>query len=101
MVGDLEISTEIPIDDINAAIRGPVGQKVTLKIARAPDYSPTQISVKFEVIQLPSVSWHIDTDEKRLGIVEINIIATTTPDEVTHAVQDSDFTGCRGYCPET
>jgi len=88
MVGDLEISTENPIDDINAAIRGPVGQKVTLKIARAPDYSPTQISVKFEVIQLPSVSWHIDTDEKRLGIVEINIIATTTPDEVTHAVQD-------------
>jgi carboxyl-terminal processing protease len=76
------------MDTILAAIRGPVREKVTLTIARAPDFVPFDVSVAREEVALPSVTWNLVPEDNRVGIIQINIIAATTPDEVTSAIND-------------
>jgi carboxyl-terminal processing protease len=44
-VGNLNIRVDTPIDTIQAAIRGPVGSKAALTIARSPNFIPTKVSV--------------------------------------------------------
>ncbi len=87
-VDALAITTQDTSDVVEAALRGPVGQSVRLKIGHAPHYEPVELKIKREDFPLPSVSWHRDPSEPRLGIVEINIIAATTPSEVTQAIND-------------
>ena len=51
------ITPDTSMDDIQAAIRGPVGQKVTITVGRPPDYTPTTMSIQRSEISLPSVTW--------------------------------------------
>jgi carboxyl-terminal processing protease len=87
-VDALEIAPLLTSDTVEAALRGPVGQAVRLTVGRAPQYTPVEMQIKREEFPLPSVSWHRDPVEPRLGVVEINIIAATTPAEVTRAIED-------------
>ncbi len=87
-VDKLVIDSTVPMEDIQAALRGPVGSKVKITISHPPSSERKEISIQRSEIPLPSVTWHIDPDESRLGIIEINVIAASTPDEVTKAVQD-------------
>jgi carboxyl-terminal processing protease len=87
-VNDLEITPEITMDDIQAALRGPVGQSVRVFIIRPPVLSPLELTIKRAEIALPSVAWHLDADEPEVGIIEINLIAASTVEEVENAVED-------------
>ncbi|MCJ7623766.1 MAG: PDZ domain-containing protein, partial [Anaerolineaceae bacterium] len=49
-VDDLTISPEMSMEDIQAAIRGPVNKKVTLIIARTPSFTPQTFSIKREEV---------------------------------------------------
>jgi carboxyl-terminal processing protease len=87
-IEDMLITDQTPIDQIQAAVRGPVGSWVMVTIARPPDFVPIKYKIKRAEIPLPSVTWHIDPDESRLGVIEVNIIAASTPDEIIKAVKD-------------
>jgi carboxyl-terminal processing protease len=97
MVGDLEIASDTPIDAIQAAVRGSVGEQVQLTIARAPDFKPIQVSVKRKEIPLPSLTWHLDASERRLGVIQVNVISSSTPDEIVNAVEDLKSRGATAY----
>ncbi len=84
-------------DTIQAAIRGPVEQTVTLTLARAPDYLPQKITIHRTEITLPSVTWHLEPAEPRLGVIEINVIAASTPDEIQKAVADLQTRGATHF----
>jgi len=73
---------------VNAAIRGPKGEPVKLQIAREQQSDPIVFDIKRESIPLPSVTWYLQADESRLGVIVINIISASTPDEVAEAVED-------------
>ena len=92
-VDDLIIQADTPMDTIQAAIRGPVGARVTLTIARLPNFTPVKISVVREEIALPSVTWNLTAENARVGILQINVIAATTPDEITKAIKDLQSRG--------
>lgn len=87
-IDEKTIGPENTIEQIMAYIRGPVGEQVMITIGRPPDYSPIEIILTRDSIPLPSVTWHLEPQEPRLGVLEINIIASTTPDEIQHAVTD-------------
>jgi carboxyl-terminal processing protease len=87
-VDDLVINLENSLDEIVAALRGPEGERVSLEIARPPEFENLTFSIKRQDIPLPSVTWHIETTEPRLGIIQVNIIAASTTDEIQEAVQE-------------
>ena len=96
-VEDQPVTLDTPDDIIQAAIRGPVGQKVALTLVRAPDFNPQKISIERAEIPLPSVTWHAEPAEPRLGIIEINIIAASTPQEIQKAVKDLQSRGATHF----
>jgi carboxyl-terminal processing protease len=87
-VDDLEITPELSMDNIQAALRGPVGQSLRVLIRRASASEPLAFKIKRAEIPLPSVTWHLDADNPEIGIIEINLIAASTVKEVENAVED-------------
>jgi carboxyl-terminal processing protease len=88
---------EIPIgaakDIVEAALRGPEGEKVSLEIFRKSSGEQLSFTIRRVNIPLPSVTWNLIEQDKQVGIIRINIIARTTPDEITNAIQDLQFQG--------
>jgi carboxyl-terminal processing protease len=96
-VDGLTITPETPTEDIQAAIRGPEGKRVQLTVTRAPDFDPIQMTIEREMIPLPSVTWHLDLEKPQLGIIKINAIAASTPDEIQSAVADLERRGATHF----
>ncbi len=96
-VDDLEITPNIPMDEVIAEIRGPEGKKVDLVITRPPDFSEMKFSVKRAEILLPSVAYHLDATEPLLGVVQVNVIASSTPAEIKEAVADLQSRGATHF----
>jgi len=96
-VDQLRITSETPIEEIQAALRGPVGQRVKIIIGRSPNFSPQEFVIVREEISLPSVSWHLDVAEPRLGVIEVNLIAASTTQEIEKAVTDLRNRGAVAY----
>lgn len=93
IVDDLTITQDVSKDDVHAAIRGPIGDKVKIVTSRKSDDSPLEFIIKREQIHLPSVTWHIDPDYSMVGIINVNIIAESTPDEIQNAVSELERNG--------
>jgi carboxyl-terminal processing protease len=96
-VDRLQVQTDTPQDILLAAIRGPVGQPVILTIARPPEYQPIQLSIERAEISLPSVTWNLAPADSRLGIIKVNLIADSTPDEIRRAVTDLKARGATHF----
>lgn len=87
-VDDLQITAETSTETIQSAVRGPVNQRVRITVQRPPDYQEYSFEIRRAEIPLPSVTWHLDSQEARLGVIEVNVIAASTPGEVLKAAQD-------------
>ena len=96
-IDNLIVTPETPLEEVQAALRGAVGEEVQITTSRPPDYSETIRVITREEIPLPSVVWHLDTAESRLGIIQINLIASTTQEEVITAVDDLHTRGATAY----
>jgi carboxyl-terminal processing protease len=96
-VDDLAITPDTTSDQVESAIRGPVGQRVRLTIARAPDFISFDVTIQRKDTPLPSASWHLDADEPRLGIVKVNLFAASTPGEIQKAIADLKTRGATGF----
>jgi carboxyl-terminal processing protease len=84
-------------DEIQAAIRGPEGEKVKVTVGRAPDYAPVEVLIVRAEVMLPSTTWNISPDEPSVGIIQVHVIAGTTPDEVTKAILDLQQHGAKYF----
>jgi carboxyl-terminal processing protease len=96
-VNNLEITPDTSSDTLMAAVRGPVGESVEITVSRPPDYQTFTFKIKREEIALPSVTWHLEPSENRLGVIKVNLIAVTTPDEIQKAVKDLQEKGASAF----
>jgi carboxyl-terminal processing protease len=85
-VDNLTITPEVNLDDIKAEIRGPLGSWLEIVVTRGPESSLLEYRIKREEIHLPSVTWRILNNHPSIGLINVNIIAETTPDEILDAV---------------
>lgn len=85
------------MEEIQALLRGSVGSKVNITILSHTAGTEKQVSIRREEIPLPSVTWHILPDEPRLGVLEINVIAASTPAEIEGAIEDLLSRGAEGF----
>jgi carboxyl-terminal processing protease len=96
-VEDFEIGPETRTDEIQAAVRGPVGEKITITIGHKPDYVPVEISMERAEVPIPSTTWNLAPEQPSIGILHIRVIADTTPDEVTKAIKDLQDKGAERF----
>jgi carboxyl-terminal processing protease len=97
MIDDISIVPETSTDEIHAAIRGHVGESVQITISRPPDFSEYVFIITRQEIPLPSATWHLEPTDARLGVLQVNIIAATTREEIIKAVRDLQSRGAEAY----
>lgn len=93
----MSIGPEVTILEIQAAIRGLVGDLVQITVIRPSTGEELSFSIKRANVPLPSVTWRKASSAEQVGIVEINLIAASTPDEVIHAVEDLSSQGATHF----
>lgn len=96
-IGELIVKEDTPLDVVQAALRGPAGTRVTIAIARPPTFASEEFSIKRAEFPIPSVAWHVDVSEPRLGVVEVNMISANTPTEIRKAFEDLRNQGATSY----
>jgi carboxyl-terminal processing protease len=92
-----EITPQTSDDAVQAAVRGTVGDTIRLLVGRPPEYLPFEVKIKLEEIAIPSVAWHLDPSEAHLGIIQVNLIAATTPAEIQKAFTDLEARHASAY----
>lgn len=96
-VNDQSFDANAPIDQAQAALRGPVGTRVIVTVAPPPDYPPRQVEVRRQEVAAPSTTWNIYPGDASLGVIQVNIIAATTSDEIQKAVTDLQARGATRF----
>jgi carboxyl-terminal processing protease len=91
------INPQTTNEAVQAGLRGPINEWVTIGIARPPDYYERKYRIKRAEIPLPSVTWHLQPDHPDFGIIEINLIAASTPDEIEKAVKNLQERGASQF----
>ena len=87
-INELLITRETPIDNIEAEIRGPVGSVVEISYLRLSETESQTVKVTRKEIGLPSVTYHLVPERPDVGIVQLNVVADTSPKEITDAMRD-------------
>lgn len=96
-VDDLRITPETPMDDIISSIRGPIGTWIEVSIIRDPDDIQMDFRIRRAQIHLPSATWHISPEEPSIGIINVNIIAESTSEEIQNAIKDMQGEGASQF----
>ena len=96
-VDGVEITPEIDIHTAVSMIRGPEGEKVTITIQRPPEMAEFEFTIKRKIYQLPSVTWRTIEEHPEIGLIDINLIASSTANEISNAVADLDSQGVQFY----
>ena len=94
VVDNLEVTPSTTVEAVQAAIRGPVGKKADIQVGRPPDYTPVKISLTRVEVPVPSVTYNLAPFDPTIGVIQVNIIAATGPDELRKAI--ADLKGARG-----
>ncbi len=96
-VDNMDILQNTPMDSVVAALRGPQGEWVSIEILRPPEMELFSFRVRRQDIPLPSVTWHLDPQQQWLGIVQVNVIAASTVDEILKAFEDLEARNATNY----
>jgi len=96
-IDDVEINPDATIDEINAAVRGPVGRSVKVSVLRDNQGSYLDFNIRREKIHLPSVTWYLAPENAAIGIINVNIVAESTADEIQNAVKQMQKDGTTKY----
>ncbi|MEJ2759251.1 MAG: S41 family peptidase [Anaerolineales bacterium] len=87
-VDSQSIVDEPDINVVVSMIRGPEGKKVSLTVVRPPDMEEFTYEIKRENFPIPSVTWRPLEQDPSIGLIEVNLIASSTAEEITNAIED-------------
>lgn len=96
-VDDWRIEPLTPLETIQAAIRGPIGEPVNLLVFRNDENRELSFEIQRAEVSIPSVTWNILEDEPRVGVLHLNVIAATTKDEIVRAIEDLQSKGATHF----
>ncbi|GIV66417.1 MAG: S41 family peptidase [Chloroflexota bacterium] len=96
-IDDIEINPETPQDDVISLLRGDKGTTVRLLIFREADQTEYRFQIIREEIALPSVTWNLLPENDSIGYIQINLMASTTPEEIQKAIEDLRSQGSTAF----
>jgi carboxyl-terminal processing protease len=101
--GDIIVAVDgVPVDEtaptmnaLLAAIRGEIGDPVTLTLRRDGDEFDVTI-IRAEVL-IPSTFWRVLEDDERIGYIQITRFTTRSPEEVHQAIEELQAQGVEAF----
>ncbi len=94
-VGALNITTETEEIALIAAIRGPEGEPVHIEVLR--DGVQLVFEIKREPVPIPSVTWNLVPDYPHIGLVQVQVIASSTAEEIQTAFSELSQAGAQAF----
>jgi carboxyl-terminal processing protease len=89
------ISATLSFDDIAALVRGKVGTKVAISVRRSGSEALLSFTITREVINTPSVVYHILDHAPQIGYIAISRFTEHSGEEVQKAAQELEQKGAR------
>jgi carboxyl-terminal processing protease len=86
-VGGAPIDPGDALDEVEAALRGPVGSQVVLVVQQPGQESLRELKIVRERIELPSVSTYLWPQDTRVGVVAVNLFSDRTAEEVRDGLE--------------
>jgi len=96
-IDEVEVRADMPQDDVLALLRGDKGTSVRLVIFREHDQREYRFQIIREEIALPSVTWNLLPEDKLVGHIQVNLMSSTTPDEIKKAIEDLTLQGAVSF----
>ncbi|MEN4013190.1 MAG: S41 family peptidase [Bellilinea sp.] len=96
-VDEVDILADTTREVVLAELRGDKGTQVVISVLRQPDNIEKTFTIIREDIPLPSVTWNLTSEDPSVGLIQINLIAATTADEVSSAIHDLTKQGARFF----
>jgi carboxyl-terminal processing protease len=94
-IDEVRITPEMDIaQDVEARIRGEVGTPVTLTVQRGEQ--PLVLTIIRQVIQIPSVNWHMLEQAPALGYVRIKSFSDRTVGELQEGLDELHASDAKG-----
>ena len=87
-VNKVKVTTETPQDDVLSLLRGEKGTKVELVIFREEEQREYTFQIVREEIPIPSVTWNLLPEDEHVGLIQVNLMSSTTPDEIRNAIEN-------------
>lgn len=85
-VEGLAIQPDTSLDQVQAEIRGPIGSVVKITVERGPENKPLQFNVTRTEVPVPSVTFNLAPFDPEIGVIQVNLVADTSPAEITSAI---------------
>lgn len=96
-VDSQRIQQNTSVDTAQAALRGDVGSIVRITIQRPPEYQEFSYSIQRIEYILPSVNGYLSPLDARLGVIKVNIMAETTPAEISDTIIELQKRGAKAF----
>ena len=96
-IDQLQLNSDTNLDKIQAALRGPVGSKVSISISEVSSLVPAIFTLRRAEIQLPSATWRSPPDNRQIGILEVNLIASNTAKELERGFLELQNSGAKEF----
>jgi carboxyl-terminal processing protease len=96
-VDQIKITVELDIHTVVSMIRGPQGKKVTLVLTRPPEMENYEVEIIRENFPLPSVLWRQLEQDQSIGLIQVNLIADSTAEEISNAIEDLKSSGVQKF----
>jgi carboxyl-terminal processing protease len=87
-IGDLEVTLETNVETVQEELRSAEGDRVSLALLRPPEFTRIIVEINVETILLPSTDYFIASQDARVGVINISLIASSTPEEILGAVKE-------------
>jgi carboxyl-terminal processing protease len=91
------IQADTGMDEIQAAIRGPVGSTVKLLISRAATHEQLTIAIIRSEVVSPSLTSNLAPNFPQVGVIHLSVIANSSPNEILKAVNDLGARGAKYF----
>ena len=85
------------MDEIQAAIRGPVGSTVKLLISRAAIHEQLTVAIVRSEVAAPSLMSNLATNSPQLGVIHLSVIADSSPNEILKAANELGSRGAKYF----
>jgi carboxyl-terminal processing protease len=96
-IGNLHVTQDTQIDEVEAALRGPMDETIEVSIVRPPDDTVHKFVVAREEIGLPSVTYNLAPSDNTVGVIQIHVFSDTTPEEIRKAVNSLKDSGAHKF----